>query len=113
MPLALLGAIPAPVLVQYGLASDPLPKALPVVCTITEPVTAWSALTREGGGGGGEGEGGDGDGEGGGGEGGGGGGGGGDGEGGGGGRGGRGGGGCEGGGGSGIEIFPSPGYEKK
>ena len=58
MPLALLGAIPAPVLVQYGLASDPLPKALPVVCTITEPVTAWSALTREGGGGGGEGKGG-------------------------------------------------------
>ena len=65
MPLALLGAIPAPVLVQYGLASDPLPKALPVVCTITELVTAWSALIREGGGGGGEGEGGGGGGDGG------------------------------------------------
>ena len=61
MPLALLGAFPAP----GGLQTiDPLPKALPVVCTIDEPLTAPDALNKYGcggdgeGGGGGEGEGG-------------------------------------------------------
>ena len=61
MPLALLGAFPAP----GGLQTiDPLPKALPVVCTIDEPLTAPDALNKYGcggdgeGGGGGDGEGG-------------------------------------------------------
>ena len=46
LPLAIvLGAIPAPVQVQAPL-SDPLPKALPVVCTIDEPLTAWCVLIK-------------------------------------------------------------------
>ena len=48
LPLAIdvLGAIPAPVpRVQWPL-SDPLPKALPVVCTIDEPLTAWCVLIK-------------------------------------------------------------------
>eukprot|EP00964_Phaeocystis_antarctica_P062735 scaffold37610_cov66-Phaeocystis_antarctica.AAC.3 len=41
MPLAILGAFPAPGRLQ---TSDPLPKALPVACTIDEPLTSWFAL---------------------------------------------------------------------
>ena len=43
MPLAILGAFPAPGRLQYQ-KSDPLPKALPVACTIDEPLTSWFAL---------------------------------------------------------------------
>ena len=65
MPLTVvLGAIPAPRLVQWP-ESDPLPKALPVVCTVDEPPTFWFASIKRSVGGGGEGDGGGGEGDGG------------------------------------------------
>eukprot|EP00964_Phaeocystis_antarctica_P162564 scaffold137060_cov63-Phaeocystis_antarctica.AAC.2 len=46
MPLTVvLGAIPAPELLQWS-ETDPPPKALPEVCTVDEPLTFWFASIK-------------------------------------------------------------------